>query len=179
MKKVVGVSDLKVSNNQNDVIITHALGSCLGITAFDKIAGVGGMVHVMLPLSKSDPAKAASKPEMYVDTGFALLLKEIFALGATKKNLEINVAGGASMKQNAGEDYFKIGQRNFTTFRKLLWKNGFMIANQEVGGSISRTMELEMNTGLVTINKVPLNSPQRNLRTGVTPDLSFAAARVG
>ena len=179
MKKVVGVSDLKVSNNENDSIITHALGSCLGITAFDSVAKVGGMVHVMLPLSKSDPQKAKARPAMYVDTGFALLLKEIFALGAQKRNLEINVAGGASMKQNAGEDYFKIGQRNFTTFRKLLWKNEFIIANQEVGGAISRTMVLEMNSGLVTINKVPLNSAQKNMRTGVSPEFSFAAAQVG
>jgi len=175
MKKVVGVSDLKVSNNVNDIIITHALGSCLGITAYDSVARVGGMVHVMLPLSKSDPQKAALKPAMYVDTGFSLLLKEIYSLGAQKQNLEINVAGGASMKQNAGEDYFKIGQRNFTTFRKLLWKNDFIIANQEVGGSISRTMVLEMDSGLVTINKVPMNSPQKNMRTGVSPALSFAA----
>ncbi|MGB0347293.1 MAG: chemotaxis protein CheD [Balneolaceae bacterium] len=179
MKKVVGVSDLKVSNNVNDSIITHALGSCLGITAYDSRAKVGGMVHVMLPLSKSDLQKAQQRPAMYVDTGFALLLKEIFALGAQKNNLEINVAGGASMKQNAGEDYFKIGQRNFTTFRKLLWKNGFMIANQEVGGSISRTMVLDMHSGLVTINRVPINSPQKNMRTGVTAEYSFAAARVG
>ncbi len=179
MKKVVGVSDLKVSNNVNDDIITHALGSCLGITAYDSKAHVGGMVHVMLPLSKSDPQKALQRPAMYVDTGFALLLKELYALGALKKNLEINVAGGASMKQNAGEDYFKIGQRNFTTFRKLLWKNGFIIANQEVGGSISRTMVLEMNSGLVTINKVPMNSAKKNLRTGVSPTYSFAAAKVG
>ena len=161
MKLVVGVSDLKVSKNVNDIIITHALGSCLGITAFDPVAGVGGLVHVMLPLSKADPKKAQQRPAMYVDTGFSMLLKALFDLGATKKNLEINVAGGASMKQNSGEDYFKIGQRNFTTFRKLLWKNGFIIANQEVGGSISRTMVLEMNSGLVTINKNPLNNPAK------------------
>ncbi len=179
MKHVVGVSDLKVSNNENDSIITHALGSCLGITVYDSKIKVGGMVHVMLPLSKVDPQKAASIPAMYVDTGFGLLLKEVFSLGAQKRNLEINVAGGASMKQNSSEDYFKIGQRNFTTFRKLLWKNGYMISNQEVGGSISRTMTLEINTGLVIMNKVPMNTPNKNMRTGVSPKLSFAAASFG
>ena len=174
MKLVVGVSDLKVSKNANDTIITHALGSCLGITAFDPVAGVGGLVHVMLPLSKADPKKAQQRPAMYVDTGFALLLRAIFELGATKKNLEINVAGGASMKQNAGEDYFKIGQRNFTTFRKLLWKNDFIIANQQVAGSISRTMVLEMNNGLVTINKIPLNNPSKILVTNRSASSALA-----
>ena len=157
MKKVVGVSDIKVSENEGEIIITHALGSCLGITVYDRVAKVGGMLHVMLPMSKSDPEKARLKPAMYVDTGFAELLNEVYELGAQKKNLEINVAGGASMKQ-AEDDYFKIGQRNFTTLRKLLWKNGFMIANQDVGGTISRTMTLSIADGEVTINKKPLNS---------------------
>ena len=179
MKKVVGVSDLKISNNPHDHIITHALGSCLGITAFDPVAGVGGMVHVMLPISKADPEKARLKPAMYVDTGFSLLLKSVFDLGAQKKNLEINVAGGASMKQNASEDYFKIGQRNFTTFRKLLWKNGFIIANQQVGGSISRTMVLELDSGLVTINKEPLNNPAKLVATLGAGKAVYQTARVG
>lgn len=178
MKKIVGVSDLKVSNDINDTIITYALGSCLGITAYDPIVKVGGMVHIMLPLSKSDPEKAKLKPTMYVDTGFALLLQNVFSLGARKQHLEINVAGGASMKQNSGEDYFKIGQRNFTAFRKLLWKNDYIIANQEVGGAISRTLTLDISTGLVTMNKIPMNTPKKNFRTGVSSNLSFAAVGV-
>ncbi|MFP8488680.1 chemotaxis protein CheD [Gracilimonas sp. Q87] len=158
MRKVVGVSDIKVSNKQGEIIITHALGSCLGITAYDKNSSVGGMVHVMLPLSKADPEKSRIKPAMYVDTGFQWLLQEVYALGAKKQNLEIIVAGGASMNKKSGaDDYFKIGKRNFTTLRKLLWKNGFMISKQDVGGHISRTMTLEIGTGIVTINKEPIN----------------------
>ncbi|MTI86508.1 MAG: chemotaxis protein CheD [Balneolaceae bacterium] len=163
MKKVVGVSDLKVSDSENDLIITHALGSCLGITAYDPVAKVGGLVHVMLPLSKADPEKAKLKPAMYVDTGFGVLLSAVYDLGAQKKNLEIIVAGGASMKKKVGEDYFKIGKRNFTTLRKLLWKNGFMIAHKQVGGNKSRTMALTIANGVVTINKKPLNGkPKMN-----------------
>tara|TARA_Y100001935_G_scaffold217449_1_gene189718 strand:+ start:173003 stop:173497 length:495 start_codon:yes stop_codon:yes gene_type:complete len=158
MKKVVSVSDIKVSNNPDDLIITHALGSCLGITLYDSVAKVGGMAHVMLPISKADPDKAKANPAMYVDTGFATLLKMMYELGAKKQNFELNVAGGASMKRGPGEDYFKIGQRNFTTLRKLLWKNGFMISHQQVGGNISRTMTLNISDGLVTINKEPLNA---------------------
>jgi chemotaxis protein CheD len=157
MRKVVGVSDLKVSKNAGDIIITHALGSCLGITAYDSSVGVGGMVHVMLPLSKADPEKAELRPSMYVDTGLQCLLNEVYALGARKNNLEIIVAGGASMKKGDGDDYFKIGKRNFTTLRKLLWKNGFMISKQDVGGNISRTMTLSIDDGIVTINKEPIN----------------------
>lgn len=158
MKTIVGVSDVYVSDNPNEVIITYALGSCLGISVYDPLAGVAGLLHVMLPLSKADPDKARQKPAMYVDTGFSELIDKCYDYGASKKNMIICVAGGASMKKNNDDDYFKIGKRNFTTLRKLLWKNGFMIEHQDVGGHISRTMTLRVSDGLVTINKQPIQS---------------------
>lgn len=157
MRIVVGVSDLKVSNNPSDLIVTHALGSCLGVTAYDPVAGAGGLLHVMLPLSKADPEKALKKPAMYVDSGFQLLLNKLYELGATKKNLEIIVAGGASMGRSVENDFFKIGKRNFTVLRKLLWKNEFLISYQDIGGHISRNMSLSISDGAVTVNKVVIN----------------------
>lgn len=156
MKTVVGVSDLRVSSNINEVIITYALGSCLGIAVYDPAAIVGGLVHVMLPLSKADPEKARAKPAMYVDSGLNVLLNKMYGLGAKKENLIISVAGGAAMKRTSEDDYFKIGKRNFTVFRKLLWKNGFMIANQDAGGTKSRTMAMRMSDGMITVNKKPI-----------------------
>lgn len=158
MKHIVGVSDMHVSDNPQETIITYALGSCLGISMFDPVAGVGGLLHVMLPLSKADPVKAKRKPAMYVDTGLAELLSVCYDMGAKKNNIIITVAGGASMKKSGNDDYFKIGKRNFTTLRKLLWKNGFMIEKQDVGGNNSRTMALRLSDGLVTINKLPIGT---------------------
>lgn len=157
MNSVVGVSDWKVSNNGHDTIITYALGSCLGIVIYDPVVRVAGLLHVMLPLSKADPAKAKVKPAMYVDTGFATLLADFYDLGGQKRNMKLYVAGGASMRMDSKDDYFKIGSRNFTTFRKLLWKNGLMIDFQDVGGNISRTVAVRVMDGLVTINKQPVN----------------------
>lgn len=158
MKTVVGVSDFRVSANTNETIITYALGSCLGIAAYDPSINVGGLLHVMLPLSKADPEKAAQKPAMYVDTGFQLLLNELYDLGAKKRNLKITVAGGSSMKARGKDDYFKIGKRNITVLRKLLWKNKFMITSQDVGGNKSRTMALQIADGYISINKKPIES---------------------
>jgi chemotaxis protein CheD len=157
MKTVVGVSDLRVSQNVHEMIVTYALGSCLGITAYDPVARVGGLLHVMLPRAKADPEKAKAKPAMYVDSGLSELLNGIYALGAQKRNLKISVAGGATMKRDLSDDYFKIGKRNFTMFRKLLWKNGLMITAQDVGGRRSRTMAIRIADGLVTINKKPIS----------------------
>lgn len=158
MKTVVGVSDFRVSSNTSETLITYALGSCLGIAAYDPTINVGGLLHVMLPLSKADPEKAARKPAMYVDTGFELLLNELYNFGAKKRNLKITVAGGASMKSKGKDDYFKIGKRNITVLRKLLWKNKFMITSQDVGGNKSRTMALQISDGYISINKKPIEA---------------------
>ena len=51
MRHVVVVSDMK-TGKEGDTLITHALGSCLGLTIYDPVAKVGGLLHAMLPLSK-------------------------------------------------------------------------------------------------------------------------------
>jgi chemotaxis protein CheD len=147
----VGVGDMKVSVTRGDLIITHALGSCLGIAIHDPVACVGGLLHVMLPLSTIDPAKADKNPFMFVDTGFPRLLIDCFKAGAQKQRLEIWVAGGANSQHKEENDFFKIGKRNLIILRKLLWKDGLLLKSYDVGGSNSRTMALEIGTGRVTI----------------------------
>jgi chemotaxis protein CheD len=147
----VGVADMKISAEKGDLIITHALGSCLGVTAHDPVACVGGLLHVMLPLSTIDPVKADRNPFMFVDTGFPRLLIDCFKAGAQKQRLEIRVAGGANSQNREEDDFFQIGKRNLIILRKLLWKNELLMKSYDVGGSNSRTMSLEIGTGVVTI----------------------------
>ena len=151
MVHTVGIADMAVSKDPDDSIITHALGSCLGITIHDPVAQVGGLLHVMLPLSTIDPSKASSRPYMFVDTGVPRLFLECYKLGAQKSRVILKVAGGASSKANPDDDYFEIGKRNFIMLRKLLWKNGMLIKAHDVGGSDSRTMSLAVGTGDVTL----------------------------
>ena len=94
---IVGISDIKVSNNAEDVIVTYALGSCIGIVVFDPIAKVGGMLHYMLPESALDQNKARENPAMFADTGIPLLFKACYKLGAEKKRMLVKAAGGASI----------------------------------------------------------------------------------
>ncbi|MCD6506363.1 chemotaxis protein CheD [Candidatus Poribacteria bacterium] len=150
MKIIVGVADMKISDREDDVLITYALGSCLGIAIYDPVARIGGLLHVMLPLSTIDSAKAAENPFMFVDTGVPRLFIECYKAGARKERLQVKVAGGAHSKTE-GEDYFQIGRRNFIMLRKLLWKNGILLSSYDVGGNLSRTMALEIGTGRVIV----------------------------
>jgi chemotaxis protein CheD len=151
MKQIIGIADMKISTRPEDVLITYALGSCLGITVYDPVAKVGGMIHIMLPDSSVNPAKAADNPLMFVDTGVPQLFKECYKYGAKKERMVLKVAGGASLQKNEESDQFQIGKRNFVMLRKLLWKNNVLIKSCDVGENFSRTMSLDMATGDVIL----------------------------
>ncbi len=140
-----------ISAERGDEIITFALGSCLGISIHDPVSCVGGLLHVMLPSSTIDPAKAIENPCMFVDTGLPRLFLDCYKAGAVKQRLVVKVAGGACVNGDSDNDYFQIGKRNFVVLRQLLWKNGVLIKAHDVGGSCSRTMSLEVATGRVSV----------------------------
>lgn len=158
MTHTVGIAEMHCCKDRDEVIVTYALGSCLGITVHDDTAGVGGMVHIMLPLSKMDAEKSQNNPYMFADTGVAELFKKAYSLGASKENIVVKVAGGAQILDTNG--HFKIGERNFAMLRKVLWKNNVLIEGQDVGGTISRTMSLHVSTGQVIIRS---NGQQKEL----------------
>lgn len=140
---------MKISNNPNDFLVTYSLGSCLGITVYDPVIRVAGMIHCMLPISTIDSEKAKKEPYMFVDTGVPILLNKMFDYGADKKRLIIKLAGCASILDDKG--LFKIGERNLTVARKLLWKNSILIKAVDTGGALSRTLSIDVATGTVMI----------------------------
>ena len=148
-KQIVGISDMKIAFESHMLLETHALGSCIGVAAYDEQAGVGGLLHFQLPLARMHPEKAARNPFMFGDTGLTAMLDELFRLGAARKSLVVKLAGGAAVADPGGT--FNIGQRNLTVVKKLLWKNGIFIAAEEVGANHWRNMRLEIASGRVWV----------------------------
>lgn len=145
MKQIVGVADMKVSNNPADAVVTYSLGSCIGLVIYDPVARVGGILHYMLPESSIDKEKAAQKPFMFADTGIPRLFKTAYTMGAKKNRVKIFVAGGAEILDQNG--FFNIGKRNYLALKKMFFKNKVMIDKQEVGGNINRTIRIEIASG--------------------------------
>jgi chemotaxis protein CheD len=142
---VVGISDCKISDDPEGVLLTYALGSCIGVAAHDPLRGVAGLLHYMLPDSTLDEAKARETPCMFADTGIPLLIDRLCAQGAERRRLVVRIAGGAQIL--SGTEAFQIGRRNYLAARKLLWKAGILVAAEAVGGDVSRTVRLEVKTG--------------------------------
>ncbi|MCK4965945.1 chemotaxis protein CheD [bacterium] len=145
MQLVVGVADMKISKNPEDLIVTYSLGSCIGVAVYDPVVKVGGILHYMLPQSKIRNNINSDKPYMFADTGVPLLFKEAYKLGAQKSRMIVKIAGGSQLMDDA--EIFNIGKRNYIILKKLLWKNQVLIESEHVGGALSRTMYLELSTG--------------------------------
>jgi chemotaxis protein CheD len=150
---IVGIGEMAISGEPAMQLRTFALGSCLGITVYDPVAGIGGLVHVMLPASIIDPEKARRTPSVFVDTGVPELFRACYRAGAVKERMIVKVAGGSFGGDDEQTDTFQVGKRNLLTLRKLLWKNGVLIRAEEVGGQrTSRNMTLRIATGDVVVS---------------------------
>ncbi len=149
MRYVVGVGDMKLAG-KGDLIVTHALGSCLGLMVYHPELGIGGLLHAMLPLCKINPEKAAVNPYMFVESGVTQMLQILYGLGVKKNQMIVKAAGcGSPMSKN---EMFKIGERNFTILKKILWKNNILLSAEDVGGTQSRTVYFDVTTGEITIS---------------------------
>lgn len=149
MKIIIGVSDARVSADSSDVLATYSLGSCIGVTAYDPVVRIGGLLHFQLPSGSADAQRAAQRPLMFADTGMAALLRDLESHGAQKKHLKIKLAGGAQMLNDAA--LFNIGKRNHAAIRKVLWQHGLFVEAEAVGGTTPRSLFLSIATGALLL----------------------------
>lgn len=145
---VVNISDMKMSIKQEDVIVTYSLGSCLGVTAYDPKARIGGMVHCLLPSAAAAREKAKNNPYMFVNTGVSSMVRNLIEAGAERERLIFKAAGCANMRNDT---LFSTGKRNFEALQTLMEKNKVQLTSYEVGGTIPRTLFLYMDTGRVVV----------------------------
>jgi chemotaxis protein CheD len=149
MNLIVGVSDMKVTNDSEAILITYSLGSCIGVAIYDSVARVGGLLHYMLPESSLDREKARKNPYMFADTGIPALFKAAYQLGAKKQRMKVVVIGGSQILDQKG--FFNIGKRNDIAVRKMFHKNNVIIDYRDIGGTVNRTIKLAVNTGDIWI----------------------------
>lgn len=144
----IGIGDLKVCKSP-DVLVTYALGSCVGICLLDSSTGVGGLSHIMLPDSTAG-VNAAANPMRFADTAIPMLIREMEKLGASRNRLRAKIAGGATMFTLAN-DKFNIGDRNVAEVKKMLARERIPILAEDTGADYGRTVFFYPETGVMEI----------------------------
>lgn len=124
-------------------LLKAILGTCVGVAAYDSVAGVGGLIHLLLP--EPPGSGAIDRPEKYATTGMPLFLKQLFDSGATCGNLQATVAGGALVGPLTPQDLcLDIGGRTTEKVREALDAAGIQVVQSETGGFFTCCLELDM-----------------------------------
>jgi chemotaxis protein CheD len=157
---ILGVGDFGVSKTPGDVIKTLALGSCVAVVLLEPSTRSVGMVHVALPESSIDRAKALRKPGYFADTGFNALLEamKLISCVQNEKKFIAKMTGGAQVLDP--HNTFNIGKRNELALKKILWHHGMGVQAEDVGGHISRSIAVDVDTGRVVITSAGRGSWQ-------------------
>ena len=141
----VGMADLNICKSP-DVITTLGLGSCIGLTLYDPVTKIGGMVHYMLP--DSTQVRNNENIAKFADTGIDELLKKVVAAGASRQRLVAKIAGGAKMFETTGVSAIgNIGARNAEAAKQILKQKGIRLVAEDTGLNYGRTVELHCETG--------------------------------
>lgn len=143
-KITVGIADMKMAKGSG-VLITYALGSCIGLCFEDPVLHLGALLHVMLPMNMEAGRKNAFK---YADTGIRETLRQMTGKGAQKSRITVKIAGGAKMFEVGSSSLGNIGQRNIESVHLNLKKEGIRLLKEDVGGSVARTLLFDVNSGL-------------------------------
>lgn len=148
----VGMADLQVAKAP-DSLITLGLGSCIGLTLYDPVTKIGGMVHYMLP--DSTQLKNNTNIAKFGDTGIRELYNQMIKRGAAPRRMVAKIAGGAKMFEVSGlSNIGHVGERNAEQAKKMLKELQIPLVASDTGLNYGRTVTLDCETGEFFIKAV-------------------------
>lgn len=143
---VVGISDMNVALRPG-ALITYALGSCVGICLYDKMAGVAGLSHILLPDSTMCPSDG--NVMKFADTAVKALIERMERSGASRRRIVAKIAGGA--KLFGGSTGINVGERNVIAVKEQLNRFSIPLMAEDTGKDYGRTVEFLAQDGIVNI----------------------------
>jgi len=139
----------------NDESIVTVLGSCVSACIRDRVFGVGGMNHFMLPEdSSAGEGSWAMGGKAARFGGFAMeqMINDILKNGGLRKNLEVKIFGGGKVIKNMST--MDVGQRNINFVKNYIETEGLELLSEDVGNIYPRKVIYFPATGKVRIKKL-------------------------
>ena len=163
-RMIIGISGLGAARGDMR-LITHSLGSCVGICLYDCRTRVGGLAHCLLPRAyphaPGDRGRMpAGEPGKFVDTALDALLGQMAGLGADVRRLGAKLYGGAAMFSFGGPGTFQnVGMLNAEMAKERLAALDIPILESDVGGTAARTITFDLETGRVDVKVIRRREP--------------------
>ncbi len=151
---VLGIGEYCVTSDKRNTIKTYSLGSCVALTMYCSTRKVCGMAHIALPTSANKEGEN-HPPAYFADSAISLMLNEFcYNYGCRLESLQIGMFGGASSVRK--NDVFKIGSKNIEKIKSILFNKNMMVGKEDLGGHYSRTVEIDVETGMVKVDCHPI-----------------------
>jgi chemotaxis protein CheD len=137
----------------NDEAIYTTLGSCISACIRDRVAGVGGMNHFMLPTSvdggswKEAGLSAATR---YGNFAMEHLINGILKNGGLRQNLEVKIFGGGRIIANMTD----VGMKNIAFVRDYIETECLHVVSEDVGDVFPRMVVYFPTTGKVRVKRL-------------------------
>lgn len=138
---------------KNDECIYTTLGSCISACIRDRITGVGGMNHFMLPVSADDQGNKAaglSLSTRYGNYAMEHMINDILKNGGRRENLEVKLFGGGQIIANMTD----VGKRNIEFARDYIRIERLQVTSEDVGDVYPRMVVYFPATGKVRVKRL-------------------------
>jgi chemotaxis protein CheD len=152
-----------------DMMIVTVLGSCVSACVRDRVSGVGGMNHFMLPDGGGDNDSPVSASMRYGTYAMEVLINELLKAGARRENLEAKVFGGGNVLR--GFVAINVGERNAQFVRNYLKVEGIRVVAEDLNDIHPRKVYFFPRTGKVLVKKLK----QLNNNTLVNREQDYAS----
>jgi chemotaxis protein CheD len=134
-----------------DMLIVTVLGSCVSACIRDRVSGIGGMNHFMLPDS-GDNDSPISASMRYGTHAMEILINDLLKAGARRENLEAKVFGGGNVLR--GFVAINVGERNAQFVRNFLRAENIRITAEDLNDIHPRKVYFFPRTGKVLVKKL-------------------------
>jgi chemotaxis protein CheD len=135
-----------------DMLIVTVLGSCVSACIRDRVTGLGGMNHFMLPDGGSDPNSPISASARYGTYAMEILINDLLKAGARRDNLEAKVFGGGAVLK--GFTAINVGERNAAFVQTFLRNEKIRIVAEDLNDIYPRKVYFFPRTGKVLVKKL-------------------------
>jgi chemotaxis protein CheD len=133
------------------LLIVTVLGSCVSACIRDRVSGIGGMNHFMLP-SVGDFGERINISARYGKYAMEVLVNQLLAIGAQRNNLEAKIFGGGNLLKDVTME--KVGERNASFARRYLKMEKIPIVAEDLLDIYPRKIYFFPDQGKVMVKKL-------------------------
>jgi len=125
------------------VLRSVALGSCIGVAAYDRGQRIGALGHIMLP--GRAPTRAVDKYR-YADDAIAGMVDDMIAAGCCRGRIEACLVGAGNVLEKPNDT---ICRTNVESVTAILRMRGIPVRASLLGGVQRKSISLDIQTGRV------------------------------